>query len=66
VLAQKGAWMSGIDSAPTFIRHARKAEQHITLNVGFYLADCKDLPFAQAPFDFVDAFMLLMDVNNPD
>ena len=66
VLARKGATMFGIDFAPTFIRHAREAEQHTPLNIEFNLADCKELPFAQASFDFAVAFMSLMDVDDLD
>ena len=66
VLARKGATMFGIDFAPTFIRHAREAEQHTPLNIEFHLADCKELPFAQASFDFAVAFMSLMDVDDLD
>ena len=40
VLARKGATMFGIDLAPTFIRHAREAEQHTPLNIEFHLAVC--------------------------
>ena len=66
VLARKGATMFGIDFAPTFIRHAREAEQHTPLDIEFHLADCKELPFAQASFDFAVAFMSLMDVDDLD
>ena len=66
VLAGKGAKMFGIDFAPTFIRHAREAEQHTPLDIEFHLADCKELPFAQASFDFAVAFMSLMDVDDLD
>ena len=66
VLARKGATMFGIDLAPRFIRHAREAEQHTPLDIEFHLADCKELPFAQASFDFAVAFMSLMDVGDLD
>ena len=66
VLARKGATMFGIDFAPTFIRHAREAEQHTPLDIEFHLAECKELPFAQASFDFAVAFMSLMDVDDLD
>ena len=38
-----------------FQRHAREAEQHTPLDIEFHLADCKELPFAQASFDFAVA-----------
>lgn len=66
VLAGKGAKMFDIDFAPTFIRHAREAEQDTSLDIEFHLADCKELPLAQASFDFAVAFMSLMDVDDLD
>ncbi|MAJ04545.1 MAG: hypothetical protein CMH03_07535 [Marinovum sp.] len=66
VLAGKGAKMFGIDFAPTFLSHAREAEQHTPLDIEFHLADCKELPFAQAYLDFVVASLSLMDVDDLD
>ena len=65
-LARQGAVMSGVHFAPTFIHYAHAAEQDAPLNIEFHLADCKDLPCAPASFDFVAAFMSLMDVDDPE
>jgi SAM-dependent methyltransferase len=61
-LARRGARMVAIDVAPTFIRHARAAESAEPLGVAFLLADGISLPFADQHFDFVVAFMSLMDI----
>ena len=65
-LARQGAVMSGVDFEPTFIHHAHAAEQDAPLNIEFHLADCKDFPCAPASFDFVAAFTLLMDFDDPE
>jgi ubiquinone/menaquinone biosynthesis C-methylase UbiE len=58
--------MCGLDFAPTFISHARAAEQQTTLNIEVHHADCKNLLFAHASFDFAVTFMSLMDVDDTD
>ena len=61
-LARRGAKMHAIDSAPTFIRHARAAEKTEPLGIVFSVADGTRLPFSSQSFDFVVAFMSLMDI----
>lgn len=61
-LARLGARMHGIDIAPTFIRHAREAEDTEPLGITYQLADGMELPFPLATFDFAVAFMSLMDM----
>jgi SAM-dependent methyltransferase len=61
-LAQLGARMHAIDVAPTFIRYASDAERSEPLGVAYLVADATDLPFATGSFDFVAAFMSLMDM----
>jgi SAM-dependent methyltransferase len=61
-LARRGAMMHAIDIAPTFIRHARAIEQADPLGIVFNVADAVFLPFACRSFDFVTAFMSMMDV----
>jgi ubiquinone/menaquinone biosynthesis C-methylase UbiE len=61
-LAQLGAKMHAVDIAPTFIRHARDAEASDPLGVVFQLGDGMALPFEADSFDFVTAFMSLMDM----
>lgn len=65
-LAQAGARMSAIDVAPTFIRHAREAEEAQPLGIAYQVADAMALPFPAARFDFATAFMSLMDVPGPE
>ena len=65
-LARQGAVISGVDFAPTFIYRARATKKDAPLNIEFHLADCKDLPCAPAFLDFVAAFTLLMDVDDPE
>ena len=66
LLAKKDAKMCGLDFATTFISHARAAGQQTPLYIEYHLADCKNLPFARASFDFVVAFMSLMNVEDVD
>lgn len=61
-LAQLGAGMHAIDIASTFIRHARAMEEADPLGIVFTVADAVFLPFAYGTFDFVTAFMSMMDV----
>jgi SAM-dependent methyltransferase len=61
-LAELGATMTGIDIAPTFIRHAQEAEVAQPLAISYQVADGMALPFADGSFDFSTAFMSLMDM----
>lgn len=61
-LARRGARMLGIDIAPTFIRHAQSAEAAEPLGIAYRVADSAALPFEAGAFDFVTAFMSLMDM----
>lgn len=61
-LAGLGARMTGIDVAPTFVRHAEEAEGAAPLGIEYRVADAAALPFADTSFDFVTAFMSLMDM----
>jgi ubiquinone/menaquinone biosynthesis C-methylase UbiE len=61
-LARRGARMHAIDIAPTFIRHALSTETADPLGIVFSVADAVALPFADRSFDFVTAFMSMMDV----
>ncbi|HEV7259870.1 MAG TPA: class I SAM-dependent methyltransferase [Bosea sp. (in: a-proteobacteria)] len=65
-LAERGALMSAIDIAPTFIRHAREAEEQARLGISYLEADGTALPFAENSFDFATAFMSLMDMHRQD
>jgi 2-polyprenyl-3-methyl-5-hydroxy-6-metoxy-1,4-benzoquinol methylase len=61
-LARLGAKMKAIDIAPTFIRHAQASEEAEPLGIDYCVADGQELPFAVESFDFVAAFMSLMDI----
>lgn len=61
-LALRGAEMSAIDIAPTFIAHALEAERNDPLGIDYQVGDCEALPFDDVSFDFVTAIMSLMDI----
>jgi len=63
-LARLGAGMTGVDIAPTMIRYATEEELRKPLGIRYREADAAALPFPDASFDFVSAFMSLMDVDN--
>ncbi|MFJ5368153.1 class I SAM-dependent methyltransferase [Bosea sp. CER48] len=65
-LAERGARMTAIDIAPTFIRHAREAEAATPLGITYLESDGTALPFADESFDFATAFMSLMDMHRQD
>src|SRR5688572_9594414 len=52
LLARRGAQMTGIDFAATFIRHARQAELHEPLGIRYQVASAAELPFRDSSFDF--------------
>lgn len=66
LLAQRGAKMTGVDVAPTFIQHACATEEQEPLGIAYYAASATALPFADAAFDFVTAFMSLMDMADSE
>ena len=61
-LALLGARMHAVDIAPTFIRHARETEVADPLGIDFRVGDGTALRFPDGSFDFVTAFMSLMDM----
>jgi len=61
-LARLGARLCAIDIAPTFIRHAQATEESDPLGIVFQVADALSLPFGDNAFDFVTAFMSMMDI----
>ncbi|MGJ7507371.1 class I SAM-dependent methyltransferase [Variovorax sp. GT1P44] len=64
-LARRGAKVVGVDIAPTFVRHARETESTEPLGIDFRVGDGMALPFDDTSFDFVTAFMSLMDMPDP-
>lgn len=61
-LALLGARMHAVDIAPTFIRHACETEVADPLGIDFGVGDATALRFPDGSFDFVTAFMSLMDM----
>jgi len=62
LVARRGAEMTGVDIAPTFVRHAQDKEDEETLGITYLAAGGADMPFDDKSFDFVVAFMSLMDI----
>jgi SAM-dependent methyltransferase len=62
LVAKRGARMTGLDIAETFIRHARAEEARAPLGITYHHASAVELPYPDASFDFATAFMSLMDV----
>jgi len=65
-LAERGAKMTAVDIAPTFIRHAREAEAQAPLDIAYLEGDGTALPFPDTQFDFATAFMSMMDMPAQD
>ncbi|MBN9046692.1 MAG: class I SAM-dependent methyltransferase [Rhizobiales bacterium] len=61
-VARLGARMTGLDVAPTFICHARETEAGDPLGIDYVVGDGQNLDFPPERFDFVTAFMSLMDM----
>lgn len=62
LLARRGARMTAIDIAETFVGHAREEEEREPLGIEYRVASALALPFPEARFDFATAFMSLMDM----
>jgi len=62
LLARRGARMTGLDIAPTFLRHAREAEAREPMGIEYHLGSALKLPFPDRAFAFAVAFMSLMDM----
>lgn len=61
-VARLGAWMTGLDIAPTFIRHAKATEAADPLGITYMLGEGERIDLAAESVDFVTAFMSLMDM----
>ena len=58
--------MTAIDVSETFVRLAAQEEQRVPLGIEYVVADACELPFEEGRFDFIVAFMSLMDVPAPE
>ncbi|MET0663519.1 MAG: class I SAM-dependent methyltransferase [Ilumatobacteraceae bacterium] len=63
LLAERGADVVALDIADAFVAAAAECGGR---GVRFVIADGAALPFASGSFDFVTAFMSLMDVGDPE
>lgn len=63
-LAARGARVFALDIAPSFLHAAARHDE--SRGCHYLLASALQLPFRQRSFDFVTAFMSLMDVAGPE
>ncbi len=62
LLADRGARVSAVDVSEAFIAYARQEEARAPRHIDYRVASAVALPFGDATFDFVAAFMSLMDI----
>lgn len=65
LLARYGARLCAVDISPAFIGYARDAEIEAPTGIRYAVASGQQLPFRDTTFDFVTAFMSLMDMPQP-
>ena len=63
-VAKLGAMMTGLDIAPTFLRYARETEEQDPLGIAYVEGNGETIDFPDDTFDFVTAFMSMMDMAN--
>jgi SAM-dependent methyltransferase len=66
LLARRGAHMTAIDIARRFVQAAAAEERREPLGIRYLQGSAVALPFADEAFDFVVAFMSLMDMAELD
>jgi SAM-dependent methyltransferase len=66
LVARRGARMTAVDISETFLRHAKEEESREPLGIAYRHASALALPFEDRTFDFVVAFMSIMDVPDPE
>ncbi len=66
LLAKRGALVTAVDVSPTFVGHARQAEEREPLGIDYRVASAVELPFADSSFAFATAFMSFMDIPETD
>lgn len=65
-LSLRGARMTGLDIAPTFIRYAQAAESDRPPGIEYHLGSALKLPFGDESFDFATAFMSFQDMPDQE
>ena len=66
LLAKRGAVVTAVDVAETFIARAQEMEDRNRLGITYLVASAVELPFADATFDFATGFMSFMDIPETD
>jgi len=66
LVARRGARVTAVDIAETFVRHATEQEAREPLGIEYRVASAVELPFDDASFDFATAFMSFMDIPETD
>jgi SAM-dependent methyltransferase len=66
LLAGRCASLCAVDISPTFIERARQMQTDGDARIRYSIASGQELPFADGSFQFVTAFMSLMDMPRPD
>lgn len=66
LVAKRGASVTALDISACFVGHAVASEREERLGIRYLVASALELPFADASFDFVTAFMCLMDMPEQD
>lgn len=65
-LAARGARLTALDIAPSFLAAAAATEAADPRGIRFVRGSALALPFPEATFDFATSFMCLMDVPQPE
>ncbi|MBW6396958.1 class I SAM-dependent methyltransferase [Roseomonas sp. HJA6] len=65
-VADRGAHMTALDVAPSFLAAAAATEAADPRGIRFVNGSALSLPFPDGAFDFATAFMCLMDVPRPE
>lgn len=66
LLALRGAKMTGIDISQTFLNYAKQTEKLKPLGINYILATAENLPLLDQSYNFIVAFMSLMDISNQE
>jgi len=62
LIAKLGSNVTAFDISRTFVRHAKEFESDKPLGIHYHVASAVELPYPVETFDFVTAFMSIMDL----